>query len=183
VSQKGRLLIAAYAAITLITAAATTREFVDKAHAYSVRYPSTWVFAGDASRFLIYNFPLSKWVKGPGLPEGGASIVILVPSELHPEKNAPRTLEEWATYGSAHQNILGRKVFELENGVHRIDVIELRTRCCASAPFLEGYSWYFAVDGRMFCASVSHWEGDKGLDGLLQTLQDIVLSLRVQNSR
>jgi hypothetical protein len=156
------------------------RTFENKKYGYTLQYPNSWKLQALADAFRIENFPPAKTVRAVRLPAGGASIDVMVPQQLlHQGQHIPRNIDEWTILGAAKRRVLTRHQLEISNGARGFAVTELKTECCAVPPFQESIEWYFAIDGRMFLASVVYWQGDPNVEKLEETLRQVVLSLRV----
>lgn len=160
--------------------AATLKLFENTKYAYSVEYPNDWFLDATAGRFQLVSFPPREAVKAALLPKGGAVIIILVPSQIaRSEPEQPRTLEGWVGLGTKHQEVTGRRNVEIETSIGLTTAVEIRTLCCAVAPFQEGVEWYFMTGGRYFEATVMYWQGDSEAQARVETMRQLVRSLRV----
>ena len=103
---------------------------------YTVQYPSSWRREGLQDLFWIWNFPASRAVRGEILPDGGAGIKILVPSQaVHNLKHNPSNMEEWVVVGTGTKTVVGKRAIELDDGQRRLAVIEVESLCCVSPPY------------------------------------------------
>jgi hypothetical protein len=132
--------------------------------------------------FFIQNFSPSEAVRGAFLPDGGAGIKVLIPSQaVHVKGHSPTNIEDWAALDAAHQTILSKRDVQITDGKRSLPAIELLlTDCCGgSAPYEESINWYFQIDGHIFLATLFYWQGDPHASELRNTLKGIVLSLKV----
>jgi hypothetical protein len=147
---------------------------------YTVQYPSSWRREGIQDLFWIWNFPASRAVRGEILPDGGAGIKILVPSQaVHNLKHNPSNMEEWVAVGTGTNTVVGKRAFELDDGQRRLAVIEVESLCCVSPPYQVSVDWFFEVGDRKFVASLFYWQSDPNADKLREVLRQVVLSLKV----
>jgi hypothetical protein len=166
--------------IVAFAGAATLKIFENKRYSYSVEYPNDWFLDDTAGRFQLLSFPPQKAVRAVLLPEGGAVILILVPSQIaRSESGQPRTLEEWVGLGAKHDQVTGRRDVEIETSTGFTTAVEVKTLCCSIAPFQEGVDWYFMTGGRYFEATVTYWQGDPEARARVETMKQLVRSLRV----
>lgn len=157
----------------------TLETFRSHSHGFSVRYPATWYPLILSDVFYIESFPPSKAVRGARLPQGGAGIKVLVPSQtVADEQKLPVNLEDWVALSLNRRHIISRRSLEVRDGAHALAITEVRTACCAVPPIEESTDWYFEVGGRMFVGTVFYWQGDPKADTWRETLKDVVLSLR-----
>ena len=156
---------------------------VCKAHDYKVRYPRSWRAEGAEYGLRIFNFPLSRAVRGANLPSDGAFIQILVPSQLaYIEPNPPVKLDDWVRIGTKHATVLSKREFVLADSMRKIFVVEVREQCCAVPPYDDSIDWYFERDSRFFSASITYRRGNPNTATLLNTLRQIVLSIEIMGS-
>jgi len=155
------------------------KTFESHRYGYAVQYPEEWYLdaTGDVDAFEIDSFPLSEAVRGVHIPLGGASIYIVVPSQVRIGGRAvSATLDAWIQAETTRMKVTGKRTFSVDD---KKPVVEIRSRCCAVPPFQDGVSWYFQVDGHLFRATLLYYQGDPNADKLLQVLKEIVLSLRL----
>ena len=156
------------------------KGFRSQSHGYAVEYPSRWYPHILSDVFYIENFPPSKAVRAERLPDGGAAIEILVPSQVVPKgKTLPASLDEWARVAVGRRTVLGKVTRELATGPQKLSVLEVDTRCCAVSPYQESVEWFFEIHGKMFAGIVVYWQGDSNAGRFREILQRIVLSLKV----
>ena len=93
--------------------------------------------------------------------------------------SVPKTLEDWVVLGTSHRPIESRRSFEISEGVKRVSVTELKTRCCAIAPYQTEVDWYFVVEGQMFCGGLGYWKNEPKADRFVEVLRRLVLSVSV----
>jgi len=154
------------------------KTFESQQYRFTVQYPADWRIEGP-KRFVIYNFPQSRAVRGLVIPPGGAGIYVLVPPELTRGRAEPANLNDWVTLGSEHKKINGRRTLRLDRSRRIIAVVETTSSCCgALPPDLEMIEWFFEVDGRMFLAGVEY-SGNVDVASLRDTLEHIVASVSV----
>jgi hypothetical protein len=84
-----------------------------------------------------------------------------------------RTLDAWIQIDTAQSHVISNQTIELENG--KI-VVEVRTK--EPDPVLEGMRLYFRFQDRLFKAVVLYWRGNPNRVQLVQTMRQIVLSLK-----
>ena len=98
-------------------------------------YPSDWRLAGSEGVFMAENFPPDKAVKGVVLPPDGALIVVDVISKKEPKQE--RSLQDWVATATARQEVVSKRSFDLERPSGRLNVDEVRARCCSYPPFQD----------------------------------------------
>jgi hypothetical protein len=181
-SEVARCLLLVLLSFGLVWAQIETLvTFTNRAYGYVVQYPRGWRSIGTPSKFMICNFPASKAVRGSVIPESGAVIKVLVPTELVRRGQAiPATLNEWAALGSAHEEVVAMTTREIEKQGRRLALIEVRSECCGGPPFQDSIEWYFRLDGRLFSASVTYLRADRHATEYVDTLTQVVLSLRAE---
>lgn len=157
------------------------RSFKSQTQGYVLQYPSSWYPHIVEDVFYIENFPPSRAVRAERLPPGGAGIKVLTASRLiNGQRELPKTLEEWSAIGVGRRTVIQKRPITITRGQRVLSVIEVKTLCCAVAPFQESIEWFFEVDGQMFVGLVVYWQGDfNNADKLRDTLRDVVLSLIV----
>jgi hypothetical protein len=158
--------------------------FKSASHGFSVQYPEGWYPQIIADVFYIENFPPWKAARGVRLPEGGAGIKILVPSQTtRSGESTPKTLADWVSRDLRGQSVLSRADVDIVSGTRQIRASEVKTLCCAVAPFLETVTWYFEIRDRLFSASLIYWAGDQRVETWRLTMKRVVLSIEVVDKR
>jgi len=181
-----RRLIFAAALLTVIPlwpASISLKTFTSQSEGYIVEYPDTWY--RNPSRLSdtldVQNFPPSKAVHGLHIPGGGAEIEI---ASWRTARNGRSTVEEWIKGDTAHQKVLAKREINVSlfSGVTR--AIEVREEADVSpGPLEEAVIWYFALQDKWFEAQLVYWRGDPNAEKYLQTMRQIVSSLRLTPSR
>ena len=152
---------------------------------YTIQYPASWHDENTGPDFLfLFDFPPSKAVRGAVIPEGGAGIKILTPSQvIHDLKQAPRDLDEFVALATARDVVIQKRALEIEDGQRKLAVVEVQTLACCGGPppHEESINWYFERDARMFLGTAFYGQDDPRVDKrrLRDTLRQIVLSLKV----
>jgi hypothetical protein len=164
-----------------VSSADDIKSFESGDHSYTVQYPRDWYLESLLGKFYIENFPPSRAVRGVRLPPRGAGIAITAPSDVRGLEQTPRDLDDWVRISTAHQKIASRRSFTIPRADGQQFIVEIRAKCCAARPFLEYVEWYFQIDDHLFSASLVYWEGDPNSYKLLQILQQVALSLRVND--
>lgn len=156
------------------------KEFVSS-HGFTLLYPAAWEFRGQPSHFRIDNFPISQWRKGAGLPQGGATIIVMAPRELAESmgRPMPTTMDEWIAMGTRQKDLESRRTFVITDGTKHLSITEVRTLCCAVPPYQENITWYFSVGDQLLSATLLRWQGEGAELDNLNLLRDLVLSIRV----
>jgi hypothetical protein len=112
--------------------------------------------------------------------DGGAAILVLAAEQvLRRHTTSPASLDEWVAVSTKNSPAPERRKLEIEGASGEISVVEIKSECCAVAPFQESIDWYFEIGGRFFDASVTYWQGDPGAEKLRETLRQIVRTLKV----
>jgi len=154
------------------------KTFVSETYGFSVRYPGDWYLDKQHYVFEIENFPPSRSVRAT-LPPDGAAIVIVVPARL---KLNPRTLSEFIAMHNPRAEVIGKQPLTLNRREGALSIVEVRTRCCLEPPYEEWINWYFEIEGHFFAASLGHRERSPDEKQLIETLKQVVLSLRLDKS-
>ena len=140
-------------------------EYRNDAFGYAVDYPKSWHIEKAGTIFYIENFPPSDAVQGARLPLNGAAVKVLLVQEAIPDPHQqPATVEEWVARRAKQTNSNSERTLRVSGAEGVISVTEIRTWCCAVAPYQESTEWYFQVRHRMFMAAVTYWEGDRNAD-------------------
>ena len=153
-----------------------TKTFVSTEYGYTARYPAGWYQNPLSQGLFIESFPPSDVRTGVRIPPGGASILLIVPQQLHGAQKSPASLQAWI---DARSSGLSRKTLHIDAGGKVVDVVETRTECCAVAPFQETIEWYFVLGGRFFEADLVYWEkeNDNQTSRWREVLRQVVLSI------
>ena len=164
-----------------VTERAPGRPFHSDLYGYSLVYPSEWTFQGRSGHFYIENFSPAKAVNAVRLPRGGASINVTVLKELtrSKEMRPNLTFEAFVTLGTSNRTVETRRTFEITETLQTMTITEVKTRCCAVAPFQTSLDWYFLVEGRMFTTNLQYWASEPSPDYLARVMRRIVLSIIV----
>jgi hypothetical protein len=149
-------------------------------HGFTLQYPANWYPFILSDVFCIEKFHPSKTVRAVGLPPGGAGIHVVVASQILREgQKMPQSVDDLATLDVAGKDVIGRRNLVIREGARALPVVEVKTRCCTAYPYREAVTWYFQFEGVLFAADVYYWEGDPNASKLVETLRQIVLSVRV----
>jgi RHS repeat-associated protein len=157
----------------------TEKTFTSKEYGFSARYPSDWYAGAKRSDHAldIIDFPPSKTVHAVYIPHGGAEMVIGPVAAFH-LRETPRTLNAWATMETARKHLTSEHAFEVESAPTGItQILEVKTD--EGEPPMEVVSWYFHFHERLFKAMLLYWKGNPNADKLVQTMKQVVLTLKL----
>lgn len=176
-----RLIFAAasLSVIPLRPASVSVTTFKSQSEGYTVEYPDAWY--RNPSRLTdtldVQNFPPSKAVHGLHIPGGGAEIEI---ASWRTARNGRGTVEELIKADTAHQKVLAKRDINVSLSSGAARAIEVREEAdVGSGPLEEALIWYFPLEDKWFEAQLVYWQGDPNSEKYLQTMRQIVLSLRL----
>jgi hypothetical protein len=172
-----------------------SKTFRSGRYGYVVRYPGSWHLDASLGNLEIENFPPSRAERGSRLPKDGAAITLL-PCQAAYSRIKIQTLDDCISLDhkgitpppavsqfASPDNVTGRRGFNLTASSGKILIIEVRGTCCDAVPPLKEYvEWYFEVGGTVFRSSVEYWKGNPKAVELLSTMQQIVLSFKLDST-
>jgi hypothetical protein len=160
---------------------AEAQFFESTAYRYSAQYPQGWQADDTSSKdtLTIDNFRASAAVHAVHLPRGGAEIEVR-PAEASPGRERPQTLDAWIKANTAREDVTSRQAIQLEVGQESVPAIEVHGHDRGDAPVFEWVDWYFKIGDRMFQATVIYWQGNTRTDEFLETMKQVVRTLRAK---
>ena len=160
-------------------AADRERAFTSRDFGFSARYPSDWYLGAKRSDdpLDIIDFRPSEAVHAVYIPQGGAEMVI-GPVEAFHLRETPPTLNAWVVVDTARKHLISKNAFELESAPTGISqILEVRTE--EGDPPLVSVGWYFRFQDHLFKAMLLYWKGNPNADKLIQTMRQVVHSLKL----
>jgi hypothetical protein len=151
------------------------RNFQSEIYGFTAEYPADW-FAGPATdgRLEITDFPPSQAVHGVYVPDKGA-MIWMAPAESQAGRGTPQTMEAWIEMNTRRQDVISRLTVNLPSSRGQIAATEIAIRYEDE----RSLEWYFQFGSRLFEASLIYWVDNDHVDSLVETMRQIVASLRL----
>lgn len=157
--------------------ASTYKTFRSPEGRFSVVYPTDWhLLKGAGSTFEVINFAESKMLKGVGLSEHGASIVLV------PGPSDVKTIQEWITRDSLRSKSVRKllevtQVSQVPGGCAQLKEVEW-DEDVGPGTSTHQTAFYCGTNKRLYRIVLWHWKGDPNQESLRRVALKIALSLR-----
>jgi hypothetical protein len=160
------------------------RRFVSEKYGLSMFIPTGWRVELPVDRLLAYSYPATRALPQGQLPNGGASIVVIMRKPLSEERRYGRTLPEWAAKDmeiEADGNPASPSAFQMPQESGTQDAISLSYDSAIlgiGQQQQHEVAIYWEFKGSFFAAHLFYIAGDPKGTALEKLFLDTVRSFR-----